>query len=142
MKAGRETGKRSWDLDGRQRGECSVVFGGNLVLGMLLVISLRMLSLDSGFCFEGIQVLRDQLGWPLPGVTSQSLTVVASWRQTPQYPGVAGQRISPSQVSARTLDLENWILLPILFGKQPNLSTFEIRGQLYFVPSECKCEDI
>lgn len=99
---------------------------------MLLVITLLLLSLDSSFSFEGIQVLRDQPGWHLPGVTSQSLTAVASWRRTPEHPGAAGQRIRPYQVSKRTVDLEDLICLPVLFGKQPYLRTFEIRGQLHF----------
>lgn len=106
---------------------------------MLLFTSVLMLSFASGFCFEGIQVLRGQQGWPLPGVTSLSLTVAASWRQTPLCPGVAGWRTSPFQVRGGTLDLDSWISLPVLSGKQPNLSTFEMRGQLRFVPPECEC---
>lgn len=119
-----------------------LAFGGILVLWMLLFTSVLMLSLASGFCFEGIQVLRGQRGWPPPGVTSRSLTVAASWRQIPPCPGVAGWRISHFQVSGGTLDLESWISLPVLSGQQPNLSTFEVRGQLHFVPPECECEGI
>lgn len=110
-----------------------VAFGGNLVLWLLLFTSVLMLSLASGFCFEGIQVLRGQQDWPLPGVTSLSLTAAASWRQTLPCPGVAGWRTSPFQVSGGTLGLESWISPLVLSGKQPNLSTFEMRGQLHFV---------
>ena len=113
-----------------------VAFGGNLVLWLLLFTSVLMLSLASGFCYEGIQVLRGQQGWPLPGVTSPSLTVAASWRQTLPCPGVAGWRTSPFQVSGGTLGLESWISLLVLSGKQPNLSTFEMRGRLHFVSPE------